>query len=633
MFLARPRYAAAAYRQPRILAQIVLTVCIAPALVPVFSPAMAQEAPAPAISYTVRIDAPRQLETLLEDNLDLVRFKGNPKMTMDQLQRLVKTTPDQAKTLLETEGYYSPKVTAGLESRNSGNPVVRVIVEPGKPVVVGALDLTLQGYIPFDDQSVPLDANDLRTRWGLPEGARFRMADWESAKKSLVRQIAQTRFPRAQLAESSATVDPEANKAALKVVIDSGPEMRFGATRIRGLRRYPESIVNNLNKIHPGDEYSEAAMQALQQKLQDTGYFASVEVGVDMRGVLGAQIDALDEADDKGTDPATTAAPTAVNGPTTLPVVVRVTENKQKNVTAGVGISTNTGARTQLAYDNLNVFGLRMKSNLTYEQKQQIARADFYWPTTADGYNDSVGGGYTHTDIENEITSVTSVSAKRAWGTPLLERSVTIEALTELLSVDNIISSRAKSVPVTFSITKRKLDSLIAPTRGYAINGQIGAAVLPVLTDEKFVRAYARFINYRPLGKEGSLILRGEAGAVGSKEKIGVPSTVLFRAGGDQSVRGYAYQELGVKLGNATVGARYLATASAEYDWWFKPPYGAAVFIDAGNAADTVKDLKPKYGYGVGARWRSPVGPINVDVAYGQAVKKIRLHFSLGFTF
>jgi translocation and assembly module TamA len=627
MFFARPHHAAAARRQPRILAQIVLTVCIAPALVP----AMAQEAPAPAISYTVRIDASRALEKLLEDNLDLVRFKGNAKMTMDQLQRLVKVTPDQAKSLLETEGYYSANVTAALEEKNSGNPVVRVVVQPGQATVVGNLDLLLQGYVPFDAKSVPLDANDLRTRWALPEGARFRMADWESAKKSLVRQIAQTRFPRAQLAESSATVDPDQHKAALKVVVDSGPEMRFGATRIRGMKRYPTTIVTNVNKIQPGDEYSEAAMQALQQKLQDTGYFASVEVGVDMRGVIGAQIENADEAED-AKDP-DVAAPTAVNGPTTLPVVVRVTENKQQNVTAGVGMSTNTGARTQLAYDNLNVFGLRMKSNLTYEQKQQIARADFYWPTTADGYNDSVGGGYTHTDIENEITAVTSVSAKRAWGTPLLEKSVQIEALTEQLSVGDIVSSRAKSVPVTFSITKRSLDSLIAPTRGYAVSAQIGAAVLPVLTDEKFVRAYARGINYRPLGKAGTLILRGEAGAVGSKEKVGVPTTVLFRAGGDQSVRGYAYQELGVKLGDATTGARYLATASAEYDWYFKPPYGVAFFVDAGNAADTIKDLKPKYGYGVGARWRSPVGPINVDVAYGQAVKKVRLHFSLGFTF
>jgi translocation and assembly module TamA len=58
-----------------------------------------------------------------------------------------------------------------------------------------------------------------------------------------------------------------------------------------------------------------------------------------------------------------------------------------------------------------------------------------------------------------------------------------------------------------------------------------------------------------------------------------------------------------------------------------------AVFYDAGNAADKVGDLKPKSGFGIGARWRSPVGPINVDVAYGHAVKKARLHFSLGFTF
>jgi translocation and assembly module TamA len=112
-----------------------------------------------------------------------------------------------------------------------------------------------------------------------------------------------------------------------------------------------------------------------------------------------------------------------------------------------------------------------------------------------------------------------------------------------------------------------------------------------------------------------------------------VPSTFLFRAGGDQSVRGYGYQQLGVPVGTAITGARYLLTASAEYDYWFKPPWGAAVFYDVGNAADNFNDLKPKVGYGVGARWRSPVGPINVDVAYGKAVRKVRLHFSLGFTF
>jgi translocation and assembly module TamA len=316
-----------------------------------------------------------------------------------------------------------------------------------------------------------------------------------------------------------------------------------------------------------------------------------------------------------------------------LPVLVRVTENKRKNVALGLGYSTNTGARAQAEYDDLNVFGKRMKSNVLYEQKHQAAKAEFYLPTTTGGYNNSFGAGYDRLDANGQITRTTSVHAKRAWGSPLLEKTLTLEALTEQVTIDDLATTRVKSVPLTFSITKRHLDSLVQPTNGYVINAQLGAAVLPVLTDERFVRFYTRGLAYRPLGDKGTAILRGEFGAVGSKDKAGVPSTFLFRAGGDQSVRGYGYQQLGIPVGTAITGGRYLFTASAEYDYWFKPPWGAAVFYDIGNAADNFSDLKPKVGYGVGARWRSPVGPINVDVAYGKAVHKVRLHFSLGFTF
>ena len=225
------------------------------------------------------------------------------------------------------------------------------------------------------------------------------------------------------------------------------------------------------------------------------------------------------------------------------------------------------------------------------------------------------------------------MAARRAWGTPELERSLTLEVLAEKREVAGIDTNYSKSIPLTYNVTRRKLDNLLQPTRGYALNWQVGVAPLPLLTDEKFIRAYTRGVYYRPVGETGTLILRGEAGAVFSKDKEGVPSSFLFRAGGDQSVRGYGYQQLGVREGDAIVGGRYLLTAGAEYQYWFRPPWGVAVFYDAGNAADKFGDLSPKSGYGVGARWRSPVGPINVDVAYGHAVKKARLHFSLGFTF
>ena len=137
----------------------------------------------------------------------------------------------------------------------------------------------------------------------------------------------------------------------------------------------------------------------------------------------------------------------------------------------------------------------------------------------------------------------------------------------------------------------------------------------------------------QPIGEKGDLILRGELGAVFSDGKDGVPLTVLFRAGGDQSVRGYGYQSLGVRKGRAVVGGRYLAVASAEYQYYFVENWGIAFFIDAGNASDTLSHLDPAIGYGVGGRWRSPAGPIGVDLAYGERTGNFRLHFSLGFTF
>jgi len=634
MFLARPdhRIAHAPRRlrllaplplpAPRILAQIGLTV---------FAMLAGPAASAQGISYTVRIDAPPPLDELLQENLDLVRWRGNPRLDRDQLQRLVKNTPDQVRTLVATEGYYSPSVSAAL-SLDRAEPEARVMVNPGQPVLVGDIDLVLQGFEPFAPTSVKFDTDALRRRWSLGVGQRFRQADWEQAKRSLLRQVMQARYPRARLLDSNATVDPDVHRALLRVVVDSGPEVHLGGLRIEGLTRYPASIITNLNQIRPGDDYNEVTLQAFQARLQDTGYFSGVEVSADMSALLDESIEAMTD-EQKVDAPNSPAAAATAAGPVTTPVLVRVTENKQKNVAVGLGYSTNTGNRAQLTYDDLNVRGLRMKSNLIFETLRQTARADFYFPTTPKGYNDSFGAAFERNDLRGERTSVTTAAARRSWGSPLLERSLTLEVLRENRQVDALPVTSSKSVPLTYSITRRALDNLLSPTSGYVISGQFGGAVLPVLTDERFLRATARFVNFRPIGPAGTLILRAEAGAVASRRKLGVPSTFLFRAGGDQSVRGYAYQELGVLESGAIVPGRYLLTGSAEYQYWFRPPYGVAVFVDAGNAADALRDLRPKLGYGVGARWRSPVGPINVDVAYGQAAKQVRLHFSLGFTF
>ena len=49
--------------------------------------------------------------------------------------------------------------------------------------------------------------------------------------------------------------------------------------------------------------------------------------------------------------------------------------------------------------------------------------------------------------------------------------------------------------------------------------------------------------------------------------------------------------------------------------------------------ANATRQVHARVGYGVGARWRSPVGPVRMDLAYAQSLRKLRLHLSVGFTF
>ena len=139
--------------------------------------------------------------------------------------------------------------------------------------------------------------------------------------------------------------------------------------------------------------------------------------------------------------------------------------------------------------------------------------------------------------------------------------------------------------------------------------------------------------------RDSRLALRAEGGAVLARDGAQIPVTQLFITGGDTTVRGYGYRKIGARTENDQLyGGRYLAVASVE---WQRPmavrsnitDWESTVFADAGAVADRVGDLSPQVGVGAGVRWRSPVGPLQADLAYGLKAKSVRLHLRLGFTF
>ena len=156
---------------------------------------------------------------------------------------------------------------------------------------------------------------------------------------------------------------------------------------------------------------------------------------------------------------------------------------------------------------------------------------------------------------------------------------------------------------------------------------------LPGASSREFARGRAHVNWLIPAGLRNDFLVRAEVGAVIASSREDIPSSFLFRTGGDQTIRGYAYQSIGVPLGQAIAGGRYLALASVGYTRWITDTIGAAVFVDAGDAFDEFSRFRLAAGYGVGVRWRSPVGPFRADVAYGERTHNFRLHFSVGYAF
>lgn len=558
--------------------------------------------------YKVELDAPRDLKSLLEQHLEIISSKNNPRLNPREWQRLFNKAPQQIKALLETEGLFSAQVTSKLE-QSPGKNIAYFTITPGPPVLVDKLDIQWQGAVSQQTDKPAQSLATLSDSWALKPGMQFKQESWTQAKRQLLTKLLVARYPNASISESQASIDPKTNTANLRIKIDSGPLVYFGEIEIEGLSRYPQKVIRNINPIKPGDEFSQTQLLVFQNRLQETSYFKSVEISADTKNIQP-------EANSQR-----------------APIKIVVTEFPEIKLGLGAGYSTNTGARTQVTLNDLNFLqdGWRLSSSLRLEQKSQNILAEIRLPTTKSGFRDSMNSNLIRTEVEGQTTSSGQVGLRRAWGLRSFEQYVGTNLLAEHVKLDGIDSESNYAATLSYGLTLRRTDNNLNPTRGYLLNAQFTGAPSEQLSDGRFLQSYVRAFGYYPIGNSTQLITRAELGMVSGKNSA--PATYLFRAGGDQSVRGYDFQSLGVVEGDAIAGARYLATGSIELIQWLTSQWGVAVFTDFGNAANSVKDLKPVLGYGLGARWKSPAGPIGADIAYGQETGDYRVHFNIGVAF
>jgi translocation and assembly module TamA len=580
-------------------------ICLSVALLAGATYALAQETAQPAPRYRVEISAPSELKSALERSLALSRWQSYEDLTPELLADLIAEAKAQAREIVEAHGYFSAIIDTELDAATVP-PTVKLRVEPGPPTRIAAVTIELTGSVTAEGDRGARVIQMLKAEWRLKEGTPFVQAAWVQAKAAAVRTLSEQRYAAARIAASEALIDPETASARLSLTLDSGPPFNFGALKITGLAKYHEDIVRNLATFTQGEPYSAEKLDNFVRRLNGTGYFASAQVAIE-------------------TDPAQADAAT---------VNVRVIEGPNKKLTTGVGFSTDTLYRAQLTYGDVNFDGngLRFDADLRAEAKILNATFRFTLPPRNPDYTDSIPTSVQHTDIEGLQTNDFMLGWRRQTSDPRKQTVYSTAYYDSQQNPANAASTRAHALYLEIARTWRTVDDLLVPTSGHVLNVQLGGGP-PGVSTAGFGRGIGQFSWWLPLGSVTQLQLRAEGGGVFAHSRHDVPGTLLFRTGGDTTVRGYAFLSLGPREGDATVGGRYYAIGSAEVTRWIAPAWGIAAFVDAGNAADEPRDLRPVYGYGVGARVRTPIGPFRLDIAYGHETKQVRMHLSVGLTF
>jgi translocation and assembly module TamA len=590
-------------------------------------PGTNQEAVAPVTDQPglrVEIDAPPDLKALLEKHLDFVRLGRLPRDEVDDSEwsRLIDAAPAQVRDLLQTEGYFKPQVELERDyPLGAGQAeVVRVTVQPGERARVARMRLEVEGELErgasAGDPYAVATLERLRQGWELPVGAEFRNARWTEAKAATLARLRAAGYATASWLGTGAEIDPERNTARLHAVVESGPLFRFGSLQVEGLVRQDAQTVENMLAARPGTPVTESMLLDFQERLQKSFLFEGINITLDVK-------------------PEQAGA---------ARIVARLRESALQVFAFGVGISSDAGPQASVEHQYRRLFGYAagLRWKLELGKKRQAADAEIITHPLQGLYRNLIGGAVERLISDDDIVRSQRARIGRSQDTLRLERLYYLETERSTRETTAGATSDALAVSLNFRGGWRALDSIVLPTEGASLQlhlgvghsrgneGGVDAEAGP------FTRVYGRLVGYLPLGQTWYGQARVELGQVFLRPNMVVPESQKWRAGGDESVRGYGYRSLGPLVDGAVASGTSLFTASAEVArpiLTSTPTLWGAVFVDAGNASDQFSDLEPVLGAGVGLRWRSPVGPLRLDWAYARELRAWRLHFGVGIAF
>jgi translocation and assembly module TamA len=498
-------------------------------------------------------------------------------------------------------GYYHAisEVSAPNQSADNKNWILKIKLGP--ITLVRKLSIKIEGQGAQD-----AEIQTLLSSFKLKSGEPLEHSVYENAKSTL-QNLAQSRgYFDFEFEQSNIKVFESLNVADITLHIKSGLRYKFGGLRF-GKDIRSQKLAESVTPFKTGDFYQASQLGLLNQRLKQTQYFRHVIV----RPLVAEAIDAV------------------------VPIDVILTHKPRDNFDVGLGLSSDVGPRFTGKWKRpwVNESGHSLGAEVFVSSLEKYVSVDYKVPLEDAIQNYlSYQAGYQAQNVNDTSSDKWSISATRHWTIEnsdwqrsaflRLEQETFIQGLepeqTTRLLTPGFTLSRLRSkggLDISWGdkqtiTTEFASDSLLSDINMFRITAA-----------SKWVRSY----------NQHRFLWRAELGGIVTNNFEQVPSSLRFFTGGDQSVRGFDYKtlspiklnaegepELDEKGKTLLTGGQYLSVASFEYSYPVAENWRAAAFVDAGNTTDELfKD--PAIGFGFGAIWYSPIGPVRLYLAKGKS--------------
>ena len=540
-----------------------------------------------------------------------------------RLDYLLRVAEDETREALEPFGYYAPDIRiATTPEAFDGLPEdarvdVSIAVGKGDPVRVRSATVAIEGD-GADDRYLKQELDAFAPKIG----DIFVHGTYERSKAFITRRLAERGYFDADFAARRVEVTRAEHAADIDLRWNSGDRYAMGAlTFAQGDKpAIRESLLRHFVYWNEGEYYHQGRLDRLRKSLDGLDYFSRIDIAPDPEHAVEGRV----------------------------PVTVTLTPAPRSIYTVGLSYGTDSGAGASLGLERryLNNRGHKALAQLDYSAKRKTLTLQHRIPAFAwhDGwYTTSLQASDEQTDYIDTRRYELSFSRSAQYSRDL-NLSASIHALRERWAYDYGGLLRATTLyrqsTLLYPVVQAdwiNADDRIQPRSGYALSGTLRGGLRAVGSDANFLQLHVVGRWFKGADANGRFLVRGEYGHTWTSALVDIPPTLRFYAGGDRSVRGYDYREIGPRLDAApgrrayALGAKNVIVASGEYEHYFTPTWGMAAFVDGGSAFDGKLD-RWRTGVGVGLRWKSPVGPLRVDVGHGLDApdNAFTLHINLG---